>query len=455
MSDFSLAHRAALAQLIETVSDRTLRQLVQAVGGMPGERARILDAMLADVVQDRARRTMGMGALSPMFHPRADGVGAANFPPQVLRRLWKIAAEGQAAVLIYLDPQDDDYGDTSRIGNVCSRLYASAAAAVRDQPDTVWPSELSDAEWREPGLDVLARVCDLGGLAHRALPSLGDWVGRPSPDQLVEFRLFLRDASAISEHGAQELLEILFAHLTEAPMILRLVANSSHSPVHEDFLSGSELAVFVDRLIDAAEVRVERLAAYRPGEPIEPMRADLEWISGLLNEIDATLPVSAETVWGQRLRAVRLGAARTLSRLLGRVNKAVDRMLPTARVQTVGRMRRELPRLDLPVEPSALFEAQSALDVLRVTRGLTRPFGCEGQRQELVTALTAELIAYADHALEEINAGCVADEALASERVVMVADFLERIDALPDARAVRRRVAVAGVPAYSASPRAA
>lgn len=459
MSSLSIAHRAALTQIIRAAPDRALRQLNLAVTAMPGERARELETMLREEGRDRARRMRGLHALSPLFHPRTDGVAGLSFPPTVLPRLWKIVAEGEAEVLGHLDPRADYQDDSHRVAIVCARLFAAAAAAVRDQPEAVWPLTLNDPAatplGREPRLQALARACDFGGLAHRALPSLKAWVGRPDADQIAELRLRLRDAASISDDGAQTLLEILFAHLGEAPLVLRLVAHASQAAQRENFLSGSELATFIDRLIEAAEVRRARIDAYRAGEPVEPLCADLEWIAQFLNEADNAVQIRADTAWGRRIRSVRLGVSNTLGGLLGRVGKAVDRALPMVRVKTAGSMRRETPDLEQAIAPEVRNQALTALDLLRAARGLTGPFGCDGQRLNLMTELTARLITYADLALEEVHAGAAGDGVLAGQRVMMSAEFLERIERVTEGRAVRRRVAAAGLLVKGVSPKAA
>lgn len=455
MADLSVAHRAALAQIIEQVPDRTLRQLAVAVGSMSGERARTLETMLNEAVRDRARRARGLASVAPLFRPRPDGVAAPCFAPQILARLWKCVAVAQADLLIYLDPRHDYQDDSHRVATVCARLCASAAAAVRDEPDLIWPASLGEAGDREEGLAILARACDLGGLAQRALPSLKAWVGRPDGDQVAELRLLLRDAASISSDGAQMLLEVLFAHLTDAPLVLRLVAIASPVAARDTFLSGSELAIFVTRLIDAAEVRAARVAAHRTADPVEPLRADLEWIAQFLTENDATVQIGGGSAWGKRIGQVRRGVSKTLGGLLGRVSRAVDPALPMIRAHVGGPMRRETPDLDAPIEPEILAQAHAALDLVRATRTLAAAFGCEGPRQALMTDLTGQLIAYADLGLEEIHAGAIADTALAARRVILAADFLERIEQVAEGRAVRRRVAAAGVSIQAVSPKAA
>lgn len=459
MAGLSFAHRAALAQIIDTIPDRTLRQLTQAVGAMAGEKALEVSLMLREEGRDRARRMRGFHALAPLFRPRADGVAGLTFPGALLPRLWKIVSAGQADMLEHLDPRTDYQDDTHRVSTVCARLFAAAAAAVRDQPDTVWPDSLEDPGGtplgRQPRLQALAHVCDIGGLAHRALPSLKAWAGRPDGDQIAELRLLLRDAAWIAEDGAQILLEILFAHLSEAPLVLRLVTHASQAALRESFLSGSELASFVDRLIEAAEVRAGRISAYRAGDPVEPLRADLAWTAQFLKEADSAVSTRAETAWGKRIRSVRLGVSRSLGGQLGRVDQAIDRALPMVRVAMSGSVRRTVPDLEALIDPDHRRGAEAALDLVRMTRPLTGPFGCDGQRMSLLSDLTDRLVTYADLALEDVHAGDAGDGLLAGQRVIMAAEFLERIERETEGRAVRRRVAAAGLMSKGVSPKAA
>ena len=87
-----------------------------------------------------------------------------------------------------------------------------------------------------------------------------------------------------------------------------------------------------------------------------------------------------------------------------------------------------------------------------LVRNLAGPFGCEAQRSTLVQNLTVQLSSYADLILEDVNSGDAPDEAAAVDRAAMVAGFLEQISALTEARAVRRRTAVAGGPAPVTMP---
>jgi hypothetical protein len=427
------------------VPDRTLRQLTLAVAGMPGDKARDLELMLAGEGVDRLRRARGFAALSPLFHTRPDGVEAMTFPAAVLPRLWKIAAAREPDLLAMLDGDDERLAGRTAV--VCGRLYASAAAAVRDQPDAIWPSNLGDAATRAKGLDDLARCCDFGGLVHRALPSLKTWVARPDVDQISELRLLVRDASAMTVDGAQRFLDILFAHLADAALVLRLVVNTSNAAAREAFLSGSDLATFVDRLIAGVEARALRVSAFKAGDRGDLFHADLSWCADVLQELDATVELDRGGAWGKRLRDARVRIGKRLGELLSSVPRVVDKTMPMQKVQTAGRMTRTAPRLDVAIDPAMVQDATEALAIVALVRSLASPFGCEAQRSGLVQTLAVQLGDYADLIIEEVNAGDAPGEALALSRAAMAARFLEQIGATTEARAVRRRAAVAGAPA--------
>ena len=456
MAELSVSHRAALAHVVERCPDRTLSQLGLAVATMPGEQARALQAMLAEETRDRARRARVMAPLAPLFRPRADGVVATIFPTHVLPRLWKAASAREPALLPMLDDNHDK--NVAAVTAVASRICIAAAGVVRDQPDIIWPPGGESEASREAGLAELAGCCDLAPLAHRGLPSLGGWVGRPDGDQLAELRLLVRDSAEVAHDGAQRLLEILFAHLGDAALVLRLVVNSSNVAAREAFLFDSELAVFVDRLIAAVDARVARIATFRPGgagDPIEALKQDICWSAEVLAELDVTIQLQPGSAWSKQARDARIRINEKLSSLLGTVEKSVEQALPMVRVQTSGRMTRQAPRLDAPIDPAALEAATGTLALVGAVRNAASVFGCEAKRGQLVRGLTERLTTYADQTLEAINGGEAPDEAAALVVVEMTGRFLDLLEATDEARTVRRRAAVAGGPRTGASSAAA
>ena len=319
---------------------------------------------------------------------------------------------------------------------------------MRDQADLVWP-EAENPSLREAGLADLAACLDLAHLARRGLPSLEVWLKRPDGDQVAELRLLLKDCASVHVDGAQRVLEMLFAHLDDAVLILRIIIQTSGSAGREGFLSASELAGFVDRLIAGVEVRANRIAAFKPAVDIERVRAtiaDLSWCAGVLAELDVTLTLNPQSPWGKLVRDGRVSIARQLSSLLRAADKAVDLALPLERVQIAGRMTRKVPRLSAPIRGDEVEAARSLLKLVGSVRGPASTFGCEADRKTLVEALTIRLTDYADEALRLINEGEADDEDHALKLVEWSAEYLELIAAEDAARTVRRRAAVASGP---------
>jgi hypothetical protein len=448
MSGLSVAHRVALAALIEQAPDDMLVKLSSVAVALPGARARELGDMLADEVLDRTRRRLVMAPLVPMFRPRADGVEAMTFPAAVLPRLWKAGSTREPSLLPRLDKEGQD------AVAVCDRICLAIAAAVRDRPELVWPADLEPAR-RERGLADLAACLDLAHLARRGLPSLEVWLKRPDGDQIAELRLLLKDCAGVHLDGAQRVLEMLFSHLDDAVLILRIITQSSCASGREGFLSASELSGFVERLIAGVDARVARIAAFRPGSDlaaVDPVIEDLTWCANVLNELDVTLTLNPLSVWGKSVRDARVSIAGQLSAFLRAADRAVDRALPLERVQISGRMTRKSPQLSAPVQGETVQAARNLLKLVGAVRGPASIFGAESDRKKLVESLTARLTDYADQALLLVNDGEAADEVNALRLVELAARCLDLIDARDAARTVRRRAAVAGAGKEGARP---
>lgn len=441
MSGLSVAHRAALAALLERCPDAMLTRVAVAVAALPGGRAADLRLMLADETRDRARRAFVLGPLLPMFRARADGVEALIFPPSVLPRLWKAASAREPRLLPRLD--DEDSPDAVAVAD---RIRQAAAAVVRDRAALIWPPE-GDLAARETALVELAACLDLAHIARRGLPSLQAWLKRPDGDQVAEFRLLLKDCADIHPDGARRLLEMVFAHLDDAVLILRVVTLTSSAAGREAFLSVSELAGFVDRLIAGVDLRAVRVKSFKPGvdlAKVGPVIDDLTWCANVLAELDVTLTLEAEGPWGAAVRDARVGIAAQLTGLLRSTEKAVDRALPMTRVQIAGRMTRMVPRMTAPAHGEAVEAARGLLKLAGAVRGPASTFGCEATRRTLVETLTVYLADYADEALRMVNDGEAGDETHALRLIALAAHCLDLIGARDPARTVRRRAAVAG-----------
>jgi len=454
MAGLTVAHRAALAHLITLCTPELLDGLRRAVGGWPGDKARELGNMLNDVDQERRRREVALGPLTPMFRQRMDGIEALTFPPEILPRLWAEARESEIDLLASLDRGEPE------ASIIADRLCLAAGAAVRDRPGAVWPPEFA-VDARASGLEMLARCLDMAHLARRALRHLETWLGRPDGDSLAELRLLIRDASAIHEDGAPRLIDILFAHLKDAALVLRLVTQTSGSAGRDDFLSGSEMAVFVERLIAGVEVRAARIAAFRPGPDAGPEAearlADVHWCTATLGELDVTLEMQPGSAWAKDVREAKLKVARRLTETIRGAPGAVEAALPMTRMALAGRMTRKVPNLTIDPASDVIAVAEVQLRMLGALRSAAAVFGCESDRRRQADTLIETLSRYADEAFDLIHGGDVEDVDRALELMETVARLLTYLEAHEPARTVRRRAAatIHGTDARGASPEAA
>lgn len=448
MAELSVAQRAVLAQMLERVPDRVLKTLSGAVAQMPGERAASLSIMLAEETIDRRRRAIAFAPLLPLFQVRTDGVEALAFPPAVLPRLWKAASGKEAELLAALD----DYRpieDNPRMRAVADRLCVAAAAAVRDQPEIVWPSAGAEPAAREKGLEELARCFDLAAMGRRGLLILPDLILRPTGDQLAELRLLIRDSAEMSADGGPRMLEILFAHLADASLILRLVVQASKASAKEGLLSESEMACFVNRLIAEVERRVTRIASHAAGAKADPgpgLKADIAWCAETLGELDLTLQLDPEGAWGRQAREARERINRSLSSTLRGLDRTLDRLMPSHAVKTAGRMTKQAPDLEAEAPPlEAVQAAILQLTLLGALRTAAQVFGCETLRHQLVQSVIERITGYVDQVIEAVNAGDAPDQRKSLALIETLAKCLLLIEATEAARTIRRRAGAAGV----------
>ncbi|MFJ6024900.1 hypothetical protein ACIQC9_09945 [Brevundimonas sp. NPDC092305] len=438
MAGLTVAHRMALSTLLERAPDAMLNSLSMAVQGLSGDRAEELRIMLARQLLDRRRRALVLGPLIPMFRPRADGVRAVTWPAGVLGRLWEVAGAREPELLPSLDDADGPM-----VVPVSDRICLTAATIVRDTPELIWP--VDDApERRLTGLNDLAVSLDLVPVLRKRISSLQAWVKRPDEDQLAELRLLLRDCTAVHPDGARRALDVLFAHLDDAVLVLRIIALTAGGAGRERFVQSSEMAGFVDDLLVQVRVRVARIVAFRPGEgQVDDLIDDLKWCAAALTEVDVTLDPSRGGQWGEESRACRKALDSRLAALLRATNQAVAKGFAMEKVAITGQMTRPQPLLSAPADGPAPRLAVDLLKIVGALRGPAAVFGVEADRAGAVEILTIKLTDWADQAMSEVNDDGVEDLPNALRLVSMAADGLEALGRGGAASTVRRRVAVA------------
>ncbi|RZJ04538.1 MAG: hypothetical protein EON89_07395 [Brevundimonas sp.] len=454
MAGLTVAHRVALSAVFERASDSMLNALSAASGVLHGVRADELRVMLHTEILERRRRQAVLGPILPMFKPRADGVEAVTFPPSVVKRLWETASAREPDILFQLDADEP-----AKVSAVADRICLSAAMAVRDRPHSIWPEDEAP-DRRQAGLDALAASLDLTPVLRRRLPSLDAWVKRPDEDQLADLRLLLRDCTAIHSDGAYRAMDAVFAHLEDAVLVLRIIALSAGGAGRETFVAGSEMAVFVDRIVAATRVRVARIVAFKPAQGtggVDAVIEDLKWCAASLTELDVTLDLSAHGRWGKATKECRVALDTHMGGVMRAAGRALAKALPMEKVAVTGSVKRNAPQLTAPADGPNIDAARDLLRLVGALRGPAAVFGVEADRNTLVDELTDRLSDWSDEAMTEINDGEVPDPVHALKLVTFAADGLADIGMKDSARALRRRVAVVRMrkPKAGASSRAA
>lgn len=431
MSGLTAAQQNIFSALIAGLDEARLARVADAVRPLAGQRAEEMHDLVQARLRDRMRRRRVFGPLMPMFQSRQDGVEALSFPAPVLERLWIAARSVEPELLIHLD------GEEAEAAIVANRLALAASAAVRDEGETIWPG--AEASARED----LAVCLDMLGPARWAVRALDDWLRRPDAAQITAMRLLLRDSEAIHPDGPRHLTDILFAHMDDALLLLRVLVKASSAAA----LESSELAVFVDRLMQAVQARAARIAATGPGATagaLDQLVGDLDWCAGLMAEMDVTLSPAPDSRWGMALRRMRQQIAGALSNVIRAAEAAVEAGLPMTRTPLAGRMTRRAPRLDAASPDDQARSIAALLKVVASLRKTASVFGCEAERHRLAEGLTIRLIDYADEVLERVHQHEAPDPARALKSVKRAAEWLWIIEARDVARAVRRRVAAVG-----------
>lgn len=435
MADLSAAQRIALAELLARCSTPMLAQVDAMAAGMAGGKARILRQLAAEEARNRDRRELVLAPLDPLFSPRSDGLPGLSFPAAVRGRLWATAIGHEPGLLAQLDRGDQ----VSR--TVADRLCLSAAMDLRDHPDQVWPGASRDE------IESLAACLDLIGVLRRHLWHMEEWLRGGTAAATADLKYAMKQAATISPEGPRRLLEILFAHTREARLFLRLLGQVMPLVDREPHVNEADISLFTARLVEAVQARTQAMLAFdrlSPEPDLAGLRGHLVWVSDTLAEFDASTLVRADATGGPVLRQARQDVSHFLSDLYLDAEQTVLALLPLESSVLAGKMKRPVPRLDLPLDEAVVAKARVLLSIVSMSRGPALVFGRESDRRQTAEGLTWRLASWADEAIERVNDGLLPDHDLACRRVAMTADLLALIDAREAARSIRRRLMASG-----------
>jgi len=393
MSALTAAQAAGVAQMIEMVPDAVLARLAEAVSLMHSARAEALGQMIALESRDRERRAIAFGPVLPLFSPRADGFPTEVYPRRTLARLWKLASVPEPGLTERLDMIGTEDVVINRIGD---QFLRAAARALRETPGGCWP------DGPEALRERLARLFELAPLMRRASERLDQWIQRPDDDQVAELRVLFAEAAERFPDGPERLVELVFAHMPEAPPVLRILTLSAEAAAHSDVLSNSELGPFVDALLAVTEARVGAVEAFVGAPAREQVRATVAaigWCADVLREMRLTVKPEPASTWGEAVQDMKLRIERQAIAALETGAENVETAFPLVRPKLAPKTASASPDLSAPAEAPEIEVAMNLLGAIDQARVTLTEFGVEGVRQATMKGVISHLVEFTEKGL--------------------------------------------------------
>ena len=400
--------------LIAAAPDSAVRALEAALkadnsGGAAGV---IRDLVNAEAVERRACAEV-LAPLLQLCGPPHSELVRLNFPAETPRRLWRALKQAarsdvEHAVAAWLGRAWSDSSPP-----VFDKLCARAAKGLREgQPEFAPVTHLLAST----GADAVARlalVLELAPLARTAVHHLPEWLNRTTGAHAAAMRLIYKDAVQHSEGAGPLLLEVIFGHLAEPWLVMKIVAALMDTP-NERYVAASELASFPLRLFESADRCIEAIRSVdetRGAEAgVEAAHAVSRALS-TLTALESALSLQKDGPWANRLTQQRRALAGAVEGRFIEVEAALNAALPLQSSRTAAKALTGLPKLVHPPEPRLLGRAAALLAFLEESRAVADGGGFGTLRARAHELAQTRLDQYADDLLEMRQAGASPQEA--------------------------------------------
>lgn len=433
--------RALIRQLVRAMPVRALLSLERALGLTE-------DVLLGDVhdivsmeLEKHDIKAMIFRPYMPMFEGRDDGLSGVQFPVWVLDNLWKALEAHEAALFARLQTAMRGFSQSDPIPPVFTELVEVSAQMLRQRPELVLP-EGYDAD-DQALMAEFAAYLDIYHTAREALRKMPEWLGRLTADKAVAIRILFKDAGRLVEDGGLRWLEVVFANLEDGADIMAFVGIASDR-ANDRFLSQSELAVFGERVLDAAEVAQRRLMPLirttdRLAEAAEMALQALH----LTQTTEASIELTRDGVWGQRVARIRQAVAAQVEAQIERLQPAIERALPMKAERHHGRVVGATPIVGV-VPEAAMTEVLALTGFCNHIRTGAAQGGYAVRLSQCVETGEAYLESWLEAALELYLQADTPQRALISGQLEALVCLTGALCGTQKAQLARRRVASLG-----------
>jgi hypothetical protein len=430
--------------LVETSPDKVVGALQAALAQTGGDTALAGVRRLVEAeAQDRRLRNAVLQPIAPLCVGDGAGGDRMTFPARVLALTWRglkaEASNDMAAAVVPVDPGQEPPTEAF------DRLAARAAEGLRGREgrDFRAAAELCD-QARPDGAELFCKCLDLAPVVRQAVTRLSDWISRTTDENTAGARLAYKDAVVVADDAGPRFFEMLAGQLAEPWMILRIISAVMDKPT-EKYLAECELAGFAERLMDDIDRRLKAVAELDLDGGAAAGKAAgqvVEVVTHQIMELEETVELSREGVWGARVAKQKKALAATVEASLRAVEKAAAAALPTHSAR-FAKLFRTVPKLDVDPDPKLVGRAVTLLTFAEEIRSAASQGGFASTRAKVIEKLGETIDQYVEEVLDRLRADEVENREAALLHLAVAADFNRLIRGEKAAEIVRRRAAAA------------
>ena len=431
--------------VVARASDEVVSGLCEALIAAEGDTAlaavrRVVEAEVAD----RRLRNRVLEPIAPLFVDDAATEGL-RFPRPALSLLWRglraVAPEGVERAASVHAAYEPGISTTEPF----DELVACLAQEIEEPTQSDIASALDLIAAGAPGGREALRVClAVAPVVRRATLKLPEWIGRTTQERAAAARLAYRDACRAGEAAGPCFFEMLGGQLAQRWTVLRIVSAVMDHP-SERYLSGSELAIFATRLIDANDEALRGVSEFDLDDGPEAgarAAAFAESLTRRIAELEDAVELARDGEWGARVHRQKLALAAMVERRLRELPKLLKAALPVHRARAAPGAASE-PLLESPPEARAADRCGNLLGFAQALRGVAAQSGFAAVRSKAVEEAAEYLDRYVEDVLALVKEGEVASREIAEQYLKVAAGFAERVHEPRSGDIVRRRAALA------------
>jgi hypothetical protein len=431
--------------LVESSPDKVVGALQAALAQAGG------DSALSDVrrlveaeAQDRRLRNAVLLPIAPLCVGDGRAADRITFPVRALALIWRgltieTPEDVDRAKALLQDIKEESSLEPFDL------LAHSAAAGLRAREgrDFKAAAELCDGA-RPEGAELLARCLDLGPIVRQVTGRLSEWITHTNDANTAAARLAYKDAVEVAEDAGPRFFEMTASQLAQPWMVLRIISAVMDKP-NEKYLAECEMAGFAERLMDEIDRELKAVAQLDvDGGPAvgRTVGRMVETITQQIAEIEETIELSREGVWGGRISGQKKSLAGAVEERLRAAEKAVAAALPSQTAR-FAKLLKSVPVLQAPPDPKLVGRAITLLTFANEIRASATYGGFSSTRTKVIEKLGEALDHYVEEVLDRLRSDEVEDREIALAYLRVVADFNGLIRDEKAADIVRRRAIAA------------